>query len=149
MVANNSLLDAIGTSGPAGSDSITAEDRIRIVNELVAAALDEHAHIEAIDSYGPNNKCRRFLTEPMAATFRKMHEDWLASAEALLTRCQAIAMSGQTVARLSDLKDAVLATRVILKITIEGIERGLEQIRRGEFITLEEGRRELRAKLGK
>jgi hypothetical protein len=149
MVAMASLLDVIAGPASAGVAPLAADERTHIANEMVAATLDEHRHIEAMDTFGPRNKSRRFLTEPTAATFRKMHEEWLERADALLARCRTMHESGHTIARLQELKEAALSTRTLLKITIEGIERGMEQIRQGNYVTLEEARRELRAKAGR
>src|SRR5688572_17754232 len=149
MVAANAMLDVItGTSSPDGNQ-LPLDEQLRIANELVAGMLDEHARIEAMDSFGPRNKCRRFLSGPNAEAFRKMHEQWLAGAEALLARLESIRQAGNELPRAQELHGAVLSTRCLLKITIEGVERGMEEIRRGEFVTLEEGRRELRARAGK
>lgn len=143
------LLDVVTGSSSGSGTALPADEQTRIANELVAATLDEHAHIEVIDTYGPRGKSRRFLSPPTAAPFRKLHEDWLAQAEVLFARVKAMHDAGHDISRLKELTEALLLTRCLLKFTIESIKHGMEQIRRGDYVTLEEGRRELRAKAGR
>jgi hypothetical protein len=148
MVATASLLNFITETPTDNDDRLSANDRTRIVNELIAATLDERTHIEVVDTFGPHNKSRRFLTRPNGQVFRKMLEDWLAHADGIFTRLRPMHEAGQAFARFDELKTAVATTRCLLRFTIERIEKGMEEIRKGNCVTLEEGRRELHAQRG-
>lgn len=143
------LLELLDGASSHDVDGLTADDQVQIVNELVTALLDESTHIEAMDSYGPKNKCRRFLASATAVPFRKLHEDWLAQVDALLPRLRKMRDAGHAIPRLDELKAAALSRRGLLQITIEKIEAGMAQIRQGNYVTLAEARRELRAKAGR
>ncbi len=80
---------------------------------------------------------------------RAMLEAWLAPARDLLVRMREMASAGNRIERLGELEDAVLTTRGLLMMTLDEIEEGEEQARRGETHTLEEVRRELRAQTGR
>jgi hypothetical protein len=146
MVAAGSLINVL-TDGatPDGAPALSAEERVRLANELIAAALDERAHLEAMDTYGPRKKSRRFLTGPNAPLFRKALEDWLTSASSLLARAELLHASGHAVDRVGNLKLEVASTRGLLSFTPEKIEAGMQRIRQGDYVTLEEIRGDLRA----
>lgn len=148
MVAGLSLLDAVGSSAVTDDGGPPAGLQLRLANELVVACLDEHRHIEALDRCGPTGKWRRLLVRETETQMRQMHEAWLASARPLLERVREMSGAGLTIDRLKDLEEAVLSTRLVLKMTLDDIERGMQQIRNGDYVTLEEARRELRAKRG-
>ena len=149
MVAGISLLDAIGSS-PSTYDGVPpVELQVRMSNELVAACLDEYRHIEALDLCGPTKHWRRLYVRETETQMRKLHEAWLAAARDLLTRVQEMAAAGHPITGLGELEDAVLTTRGLLMMTLDEIEEGEEQARRGETYTLEEVRRELRAQTGR
>lgn len=145
MVAVNPIMDVLTGTPSADENALAVDDRVRIAAELVAAALDEHAHAQAIDSCGPRNKGRRYLVGPNAPLFRRMHEDWLASAESLLARVRAMGDAGHAVHRMTELQDAVALTRGLLSFTMTKIELGVARIRGGDFVTLEEVRSGLRS----
>jgi hypothetical protein len=149
MVAGISLLDAVGKSPSTYDGDAPAELQARMANELVAACLDEHRHIEALDLCGPTKKWRRLYVRETEAQMRQLHEAWLAPARDLLARIRDMAAAGTRVERLEDLEDAVLTTRGLLAMTLDEIEAGREQARRGETYTIEEVRRELRAQAGR
>lgn len=149
MVAANSMLDVIADGTPGGHALLPVEERVRVANELVARTLDEHAHNEALDSYGPRNKCRRFLTPPTAEVFRQMHEDWLVKADALLERAREMHAAGHSIPQLMDLKVAVASTQLLLQFSAEETRGDVEGIQQGQYHTLEEVRRGLRPQAGK
>lgn len=148
MVAMMSLFDAMGDGGSSAAVDLPIEERVRLANVLVSASLGQRAHIEELDTYGPNRRSRRFLAPPTAAIFRAMFDDWLAEAEVLVSRIQRLQDGGHPVARLSELRDTVASTRALLRMNADAVAKGLEQIRQGRFVTLEEGRRALRAARG-
>jgi hypothetical protein len=145
MIAMRPLLDGLpGTPAADATGVVQQIDPVALVNELVDAALDEHRHIEAIDTYGTRKKGRRYLTDPQAPVYRKMHEDWLADAEVLLSRVRVLQNMGHLVPREQDLQIAVMTTRGLLTFTLEKIMEGVEKMRQGDFVTLEEVRRGVR-----
>lgn len=144
MVNALPILDLAADVPGNGVAPLPVAERVRVVSELVAWALDWHRHLEAMDCYGPRNKSRRFLTKPTAAAFRRAHEEWLQQGEAVLAGAEHLQHAGQRVERIEELKRAVFSTKGLLEITVEAIERGMEDIRQGNYLTLEEARRELR-----
>jgi hypothetical protein len=154
MVASNSLLDVIAGTLPGVEASVPLDERIRIANELVARTLDEHAHNEAMDSYGPRKQYRRMLARATETAFRRMHKDWLAGAQILLGRVKEMHAAGQSISRLQDLKMAVASTELLLQFSADEAERDIQEISkeisRGarQYQTVEEVRRELRAQAG-
>jgi hypothetical protein len=149
MVAGISLLEAVGRS-PSTYDGVPSADlQVRMANELVEACLDEYRHIEALDLCGPTKKWRRLYVRETETQMRALHEAWLAPARDLLARVREMATAGHGIERLEALEGAVLTTRGLLMMTLDEIEEGREQVRRGETYTLEEVRRELRAQAGR
>src|SRR4051794_25850775 len=105
MIAIRSLLDGLSEAFTATVPvAVPQNDKVALVNELVDAALDAHRHIEAIDTYGPRKKSRRYLTDPKAPVYRKVHEDWLADAEVLLVRVREYQAVGHLIPREQDLQ---------------------------------------------
>jgi hypothetical protein len=138
------MLELAADARTDGSAPLPLTERLRIVNELVAWALDWHRHLEAMDCYGPRNRSRWFLTKSTAAVFRRAHEEWLQQGQAVLSRATELRAAGHGLERTEELKRAVFSTKGLLKITVEAIERGMEDILQGNYVTLEEARRELR-----
>ena len=151
MVAANSLLDVIAGAVPGADASLTAEERVRIANELVARTLDEYEHNEAMDTYGQRRQYRRLLARSTEVAFRRMHEDWLAKAEGLLSRVTEMHAAGHPISRLQDLKIAVASTQLLLQFSCDEAERWIAEFRggQGHYHSLEEVRRELRAQAGR
>ena len=149
MVAGISLLDAIANASSDGSNGTAADVQVRVANELVAAALDEYRHIEALDACGPRGKGRRLYVRETEVQMRRLHEAWLSPASELLARMKQMSATGHPIEQLNELEDAVWTTRGLLMMTLDQIEAGREQIRQGNYFTLEEVRRELRAQAGK
>lgn len=148
MVATSFLLDVITNPAQGGDSPLTAHDRVRIANEMVASLLDEHAHIEEIDTFGTTKKSRRCLTRPDHLAFRRLHEDWLSRADAWRPHLAQMQAAGQAITRFEELKDAMLSTRGLLKLTVEDLERGMEEIRQGKghsYNSVEDLRRDIRA----
>jgi hypothetical protein len=147
MLAGIALLDVIGSAPSTYDGEAPADLQVRIANELVAAALDEHRHLEALDVCGPAKKWRRLYVRETETRMRELHEAWLAPACELLARVREMHKAGRRIERLEELEDAVLLTRGLLMTTLADIEAGREQARRGQTFTVEEIRRELRARV--
>lgn len=149
MVGGLSLLDVIGNSPSTYDGDSPVELQVRMANELVAACLDDHRHIEAIDVCGPAKKWRRVHVRETEAEMRRLHEQWLAEAAELFERVRAMRRGGRQIERVDELRDAIGSTRTLLMTTVDDLERAREQVGRGEVFTLEEVRRELRARVGR
>lgn len=149
MVAGIPLLDVIGDSPALFDRDAPADRQARVANELIAACLDERRHIEALDVCGPTGKWRRMYVRETEAQMRQLHEQWLAPASKLFDRVCAMRKAGLSIQRLEELQDAIGHTRALLGTTVADLERAREQVRRGEVVTLEEVRRELRARTGR
>lgn len=72
---------------------------------------------------------------------------WADAAEALYERVRPLLAARQHVARSNDLDYAIGRTRAMLQVTPEGYLAAIGQIRRGEVVSGEEVRRELRARV--
>jgi hypothetical protein len=149
MLSGIPLLDAIASAPSKYDGDAPAAVQLRLANELVAAALDEYRHLEALDVCGPTRKWRRLYVRETEAQMRQLHEAWLAPARELLAGMREMRKGDQPIERLEELQDAVGFTRGLLMTTLDDIERGREQARNGEVFTLEEVRRELRAAAGR
>jgi hypothetical protein len=146
MVDGLALLDVIGKSATTYDGEPPAELELRLANELVAAALDKQQHIEALDVCGPTKKWRRLYVRETEAAMRQVHEQWLAPAMALLTRTREMSAAGRRIEKLDDLESAVLLVRGLLMMTVDELEAAREDAHRGNVVSIEEVRRELRAR---
>jgi hypothetical protein len=147
MLSGIPLLDAIGSAPSTHDVEAPAAVQLRLANELVAAALVEYRHLEALDVCGPTKKWRRLYVRETETQMRQLHEAWLAPARELLTRAREMHKAGRPIERPEELEDVVLLTRGLLMTTLADIEAGREQARRGETFAVEEIRRELRARV--
>src|SRR4051812_21094657 len=77
MVAMTSLLDAVMEDSASGRADFPVEERARLAAVLVAACLDERAHLEELDTYGPTGRSRRFLAPATGPLFRGVFDQWL------------------------------------------------------------------------
>src|SRR5688572_25614994 len=111
MVAGIPLLDAIANTSPSDDGDAAAELQARVANELVAASLDEHRHLEALDVCGPTKKWRRLYVRETETQMRQLYEAWLAPARELLARVREMHKAGHRIERLDELDDAVNWTR--------------------------------------
>ena len=144
MIAGISLLDAIAKSAATYDGEPPAELEVGLANELIAAALDEYRRIEALDACGPRKKWRRLYVRETESAMRRIHEDWLAGAGPLLQRVREMKRAGRRIEQYDEFTDAVGLARTHVGTTVDDIERGRQQVRRGEAVTLEEIKRELR-----
>lgn len=149
MVSAIPLLDAVANSPATYDADPPSERQLRLANEFVAASLDDFGHLQALDECGPQKNWRRLYVRETEAEMRRMYEAWLGPSGELLARVREMSGAGKQIERLAELVEAVRLARGLLMTTVDDIERGREQIRRGEFVTLEEARRELRAAAGR
>lgn len=148
MVAGIQLLDAIVKTPPPYGDEAPVDLQVRTAKQLVAACLDEFRHIQALDACGPTGKWRRLYVRETEAQMRQIHEAWLSQARPLLERVREMTQAGRTVEQTEELEDAVLTTRGALKMTLDDIEQGMEEIRQGRghhYDSIEDLRRDIRA----
>lgn len=135
-------------NGPAGSAD--SEQFSVIAAEFVGATLADYRHIRKLDEI-PSGQPLVFDRQ-VAILIRRMYEEWATQAEGLLMRLRTMksgANANPIVADVSELRDAVLRTRAMLSVSLEEIEEGIAECERGETVTLEEVRRELRAASGR
>ena len=146
MIDGLALLDVIGKSETTYDGDPPAELELRLANELVAAALNKQQHIEALDVCGPTKKWRRLYVRETEAAMRQIYEEWLATAMPLLFRAREMSAAGRRIEKLEELEVAVLSVRGLLMMTVAELEEALEDVRRGNVVSIEEVRRELRAR---
>jgi hypothetical protein len=72
---------------------------------------------------------------------------WVDEAEALYERVRPLLRAGQSVDGAQDLDRAIGRTRAMLQITPESWLEGLDEVHRGDVVSQEEMRRELRDRL--
>lgn len=77
----------------------------------------------------------------------EVHQKWAADAEQVLLRTRQLASVGLSVEDAEALEHAFGRVQARLKMTPEMFDRSREQVRRGEFIPMQELRNELRARL--
>jgi len=146
MIDGLALLDVIAKSATTYDNEPSAELELRLANELVAAAVDEMKHIEALDECGPTRKRRRIYVGETEAAMRSIYERWLEPAWTLLRRAREIVAYGRRIELLEELESAVLLARGLLMMTVAELEAAEEDVRRGNVVSIEEVRRELRAR---
>lgn len=115
----------------------------RVAAELVQSALEELRHIENLDESlapaDPSNFDRQII-----AILRGMYEDWARTTEGLLERVARIEHCGTPVAAADALRDAHGRTRAMLSISLDRLEQGHRAALKGQGVSIEEVRRELR-----
>jgi hypothetical protein len=146
MIDGLALLDVIGKSTTTHDGEPPAELALRLANELVAASLDEMRHIEALDVCGATKKSRRLYSRETESPMRRIYEEWLAPAQALLERVRKVDADGRRIERLHEFDLAVLLVQTLLMRTVDELEAALEDALRGNCVSIEEVRRELRAR---
>jgi hypothetical protein len=146
MIDGLALLDAVAKSPTTDDGEEPKALELRLANELVAAALDEMRHIEASDACGPTGKWRRLYVRETEKAMRAIYENWLAVAQPLLDRVLAMSANGPRVLQMTELEIAVLTARTLLMRTVDELEAAKEDARRGNVVSIEEVRRELRAR---
>lgn len=114
---------------------------------LIDALLTEEAALKNLDALmyprHPDAAARKRSRQIFEAWHR-----WIADAEALLRQLRAMKMDDGLREHANRLLSAWAHGSNRVKMTLERLERVIEQSRRGEIITFEEYRRELRPRVG-
>jgi hypothetical protein len=117
-----------------------------IAAQLVNSALGDLDQIEKLDeSLAPEDPFS--FDRQMAALVRGMYERWAQDAESLLERVGRVEKQIGAVAAAQRLRNAHGRTRAMLSISLEQVERGLQDVAKGRTMPMEEVRRELRLRV--
>jgi len=111
---------------------------------LVDSLLAEYAGLRQLDEFlYPDREHRpeRRVAQSLHAAWRQ----WADSAGLLLDRLGRLNRAGERFSRQEQLADAHGRTMAMLQITLERNDRACDQVKRGELVSVEEVRRELRA----
>jgi hypothetical protein len=112
---------------------------------LIDFALAEHGRITGLDV--EMGRLALDYTDPQgAAAMRRMYQQWADEADELLRRVKGLGLHDRLRAKFDALDRAVGVSRAMLSITLESSRRSDEQVERGEVVSIEEVRRELRAR---
>jgi len=136
-------------SGPrdgAGFDAAdTSEALADRAGRLIDFALAEHERISSLD-IGMGRRALDHTDPQGAAAMRRMYQQWADETDALLRRVKTLGLCDRLRAKFDALDRSVGVTLAMLSITLESARRSAEQIERGEVVSIEEVRRELRAR---
>jgi hypothetical protein len=139
-----SLLDLLRSTAARGS-ARAKRQLSEVAAKLVASAMDDYRHVDELDRSMANQDPQAFDQEA-AVVIRRLYNEWASQAEALLDRVLPLEHSGVSVARATELVDAVGRTRAMLSVSLSDLDRAEQQLQRGEVKPVEEVRRELRLK---
>lgn len=112
---------------------------------LIDFALAEHERISGLD-IGTGRLALDYTDPQGAAAMRRMYQQWADQAHELLRRVTGRGLRDRLRAKFDALDRTVGVTRAMLSITLESSRRSDEQVERGELVSIEEVRRELRAR---
>jgi hypothetical protein len=117
----------------------------RLIDDLVRSALQQYEEIRAYDYSAPPDDP---YDRQEAELVRQAYSEWARFADEVLKRVDvARRVWGTEVAGAVELGDAHGRTMAMLSVTLDDIERGMEEARSTPGISAEEARRELRARL--
>lgn len=132
---------ATPTTGTARDDSQLTEK----AGALIDFSLAEHEQIAGLD-VKLGRLALRYTDWQGAYAIRYLYEQWADRAEELLRRVRSLGLHRVLAEQWEKLLDVVGRTRAMLSISLDSLERADEQIRNGDVISIEEVRRELRAR---
>ena len=138
------LLDLPSGDPSAGDSSANGAlaDRAR---RLVAFSLADYERIRGLDE-DLGLLALRYKDPQGANAIRRLYRQWAEQADALLHRLRTDGLRERLSADYEKLDYSVGRTLAMLSITLESLKKADEQIARGEVHSLEEVRRELRAR---
>jgi hypothetical protein len=140
------LIDLL--SGPAGGEiepGETDEARADRAGRLIEFAIAEHEQISGLD-VGMGRIALNYADPQGAAAMRRMYQQWADQSDELLRRVKSHGLRDQLRAKFDALERAVGVTLAMLSITLDSLRQADEQIERGDVVSIEEVRRELRAR---
>jgi hypothetical protein len=141
------LLDLLRASAARGGNR-AKKQLSDIAARLVASAMDDYRHVDGLDR-GMASEDPQAFDRDAAVVIRRLYDEWASQAETLLDRVLPLERSGVSIAGASELADAVGRTRAMLSVSLDNLDRAEDQLRRGEVKSVEEVRRELRAKFSR
>src|SRR3954470_20087728 len=112
---------------------------------VIDFALAEHDRISGLD-IGTGRLALAFTGPHGAAAMRRMYQQWADEADELLRRVKGLGLRDRLRAKFDALDRAVGVTLAMLSITLDSLRQSAEQIERGDVVSIEEVRRELRAR---
>ena len=137
------LLDEPPAGPPEGSARGGAsKDR---ADRLIEYALAEYEGIARLDE-SLGRLALRYADRRGCEAVRRMYQHWAGQADELLRRVRAGGSNRQPPVGTEKLEYAVGRTLAMLSISPEALELADKQIRKGELVSVEEVRRELRAR---
>jgi hypothetical protein len=141
------LVDLLsGPSEGAGVETGELDDALADrAARLIDFALAEHERISGLD-IGMGRLALDYTDPQGAATMRRMYQQWADQADELLRRVKSHGLRERLRAKFDALERAVGVTLAMLSIKLDSLRRSAEQINRGEVVSIEEVRRELRAR---
>ena len=141
-VATTPLLDLLASpAGEQGTDRALAER----AGQLMEFALAEYDRIAGLDE-NLGRLALRHTDRQGAAAIRRLYQQWVEQADELLHRVRTHGLRERLADGYEKLERAVGRTLAMLSVTLDSLERADEQIQKGEVVSAEEIRRELRAR---
>lgn len=136
------LLDLLDS--PTGGEPTPDVAGAARADRLIGFLLAEYERIRRLDEDLGSLALRH--NDPRGATaVRRLYQQWVDQADELLRRLRSHGRRGQPAGEHAALEEAVGRTLAMLSIPLDALRRADEQIARGETISGEEVRRELRA----
>lgn len=116
-----------------------------LASQLVESAMTDLREIERLDK--KILPLGRPFDRQKVALVREMYNDWAEQTCSLLERISRLEMkAGLTVTGAEDLRDSVGRTRAMLSISLDAMEESERELAEDKVVSLEEVRRELRAR---
>jgi hypothetical protein len=137
------LLPSAENVAPAGGD--VGAHVADVASRLLEYTMDEYRSIRKLEDALGENRSAPFDRQ-LAGSLRRLYDQWVRRADELLTRVRDLQLRDRLTVRFEELDHAVGRTMVMLNVTLEDLDRADEEIRAGQTVSLEEVRRELRAR---
>jgi len=107
--------------------------------------MDEYRSIRKLEDALGESRSAPFDRQ-LAGSLRQVYDQWVRRADELLTRVRDLRLRDRLAERFDELEQAVGRTLAMLSVTLEDLDRADEEIRAHQTVSLEEVRRELRAR---
>ena len=126
----------------------TESSLAQLAQSLVDNALADWKRLKEYEErYSPGLNDDPALALKISQSIYEMFRQWAGEAEQVLARVRNLKSSGQVTTNINDLLDAHGFAMARLNFPPEKLMRAMEQVRRGELVSAEELRNELRARL--
>ena len=141
------LFDVVAEEMTGSDAGQTRQVLARLAGRLIDAALADLRRIEDDErQFGSPTLESPAAVELLRSVYR-LFELWAGEAEQVLTRVRRLVASGHPIPQAEALEDAYARVRARLNLTPEQIARAIEQVRRGQTVSGQELRDELRARI--